>query len=177
MLKQGDEEATHELWVLLWTYGLNLARRYCNGDEMRAEDVAHEAAKEAFMRIITRGIFQFKFGGSFKGYCRRIVVNEIYRLLKRNAKRHEEVPEDLPDTRRSVNQPEIRELLEPCLDQLTARQRDVIECLYFLELTPAEAAEKLGIARNNVDVIAYRARKKLKQCMEGRGFGSSSDVL
>jgi len=177
LLKQEDREATHELWVLMWTYGLNIARRYCNGDEMRAQDVGHEAAEKAFMRVKTRGVFQFRFGGSFQGYCRRIAVNEVYRLLKRDGKRHEDVPDNLPDRSISVNQPEIRELLQPCLDQLRAREREVIERLYFRELTPQETAEELGIQRNYVDVIAHRARKKLKLCMQGRGFGRYSDVL
>lgn len=177
LLKQEDKQATHDLWVLMYTYGINIARRYCAGDEMRAEDVGHEGAQKAFMRLKTRGLFQFRFGGSFQGYCRRIAANEVKRVLGRSQKPTVELPEQLRAKPSSRNAPEIRLLLQPCLDQLSSRENEVIKALYFQELTPAEAAEKLGVTRNNVDVIAYRVRKKLKRCMQGRGFANSSDVL
>lgn len=177
LLKQEDRQATHDLWVLMYTYGINIARRYCDGDEMRAEDVGHEGAQKAFMRLKTRGVFQFRFGGSFQGYCRRIAANEVKRVLTRSPKPTVELPEQLAAKPGSRNASEIQLLLQPCLDQLSSRESEVIKELYFQELTPAEAAEKLGIARNNVDVIAYRVRKKLKRCMQGRGFANSSDVL
>lgn len=181
LLKQEEPQATAELWRLLFTYGENIARRPCRGDEMWAQDVGCEAALRAFMRIKKRGLYQFNFRGPFRGYCRTIVVREVNRLVKQQLKRQTHpLPPVLPDgsipsTRK---QQEIMIALQPCLEQLSFREKEVIDRLYLQqEMRPQEAADDLGIRRDNVDSAASRGRRKLKKCMKGRGFENSGDVL
>ncbi|MFV9829369.1 sigma factor-like helix-turn-helix DNA-binding protein [Bacillus velezensis] len=44
---------------------------------------------------------------------------------------------------------------------LTNRQRQAIELVYFGELTQAEAGERMGIAKQNVEAYISRAAEKL----------------
>ncbi|WP_237731275.1 RNA polymerase sigma factor [Bacillus velezensis] len=44
---------------------------------------------------------------------------------------------------------------------LTDRQRQAIELVYFGELTQAEAGERMGIAKQNVEAYISRAAEKI----------------
>lgn len=54
-----------------------------------------------------------------------------------------------------------------CLNRLPAIQREVIFMEYFSELNHMEIASALNIKPGNVRVIAHRARKELKNLLEG----------
>ena len=180
LLKQEESQATAELWQLLFDYGETIARRSCRGDQMWAQDVAREAALRSFMRIKKRGLYQFNFRGPFRGYCRIIVVNEVNRLVKRQLKRQtDELPavlpdESIPSTRK---QQEILIALQPCLDKLSSREKEVIVRLYLQQMRPQEVADDFAIRRDYVDTIAFRGRRKLKNCMNERGFENLGDVV
>ncbi|MCO5242993.1 MAG: hypothetical protein M9927_04010 [Anaerolineae bacterium] len=96
---------------------------------------------------------------------------------------------ELPEPR--VDRTKVRQLLQPCLERLTQRERDVFQTLHpWLvgeeepeERTPGEAADLLSAAqerevtRNAVNKAAFDARVKLKRCFEQRGFDSADAVL
>jgi RNA polymerase sigma factor (sigma-70 family) len=63
------------------------------------------------------------------------------------------------------------------LAQLKAREEKVITLRYFQEADPDQVARHLGITRNYVNVIAYRARRKLRDCLKRRGYEKATDVL
>lgn len=54
-----------------------------------------------------------------------------------------------------------------CLNRLPAIQREVIFMEYFSELDHTEIASALNIKPGNVRVIAHRARKELRNLLEG----------
>lgn len=174
-LKQEDSQAIHDLWELLFTYSVRVARHYQQDD-----DIGYDAAVIAYRKIRTRGVNQYQFKSSFPAYCRTILVNEVRRLLKRRKDPTSEMSDDLAaeaDTSQPINSGQIRAKISPCLERLTQRTRQVIDLLYFEQLSPEVAASQLGISRNYVNVLAHRARLDLKECLEQHGYLSTDDVL
>lgn len=176
LLRAENKQATDDLWILIFAHSINIARGYCGGDEMRAQDIGHEAAMKAFRRVTKRGVYNFAFKGPFLGYCRRIALNEVKRLLSQQRKVLVTLSEELEAKSFSRNPSEIMRLLEPCLEQLTSRQRAVTELIYLQQLSHEEAAKKLSITRNNLYKTKHSILSKLQRCMEGRGFTHSGEV-
>ena len=69
-------------------------------------------------------------------------------------------PEPAADT--SVLAAERRTAVLDALDQLPGRQREVLVCRYFLDLSEAEIAETLGISRGAVKSHASRGSAALR---------------
>jgi RNA polymerase sigma factor (sigma-70 family) len=177
-LKQIDEETIEDLWGIVFVYGTTVARRYDQGD-----DLGHDAAIAAFLRIKNKGIYQYKFDCPFLAYCRHIVVNEVKRCLKKLPEPsvelldeiHEDEEEDLE--RLQIADNHVRARLAPCLELLSQRKRELIDKRYFEDALPQSIAENFGITRNNVNRTMHGARQKLRECLEQRGFFTTGDVL
>jgi len=174
-LKNQDPAALNDLWHLLFSYAETLAYRY-------GEDTTHDSASEAYRRLIERGIHQFRFGCSFKGFCRVILGREAMRLLKKKGI-HIEVPLDeelfgIEDPTPLPDPAVVQNRIAPCWPRLTKHEMEIMTLLYGKSpATPQEIAERLSITRNYVNVQAYHARRKLRECLEQRGFHSSAEVL
>ncbi len=177
-LKSRDLETRTDLWELLFTYADSLAWRY-------DPDLVRDAALAAYQRILTRGAAQFQFRSSFKSYCKVIVANEIKRRYSPASHPGETAYNEENVTGKTeeemVNSPSttkaISDVLHPCLPRLTEQEHEVIEWLYLLEHTPQQVADQLQLTRNYVNVIAYRARKKLLDCLRERGFATADDCM
>ena len=63
LLKNGNEDALDKLWVMLFTDGVSIARKY-----QYEEDIGRDAAVSAFNRICSRGLTQFKFKSTFRSF-------------------------------------------------------------------------------------------------------------
>jgi len=63
---------------------------------------------------------------------------------------------------------EKRTLVHEALEELTSNYRQVIELRDLKELSTEETAERLGLTRVNVRVRLHRARKKLRDVLDGR---------
>ena len=50
------------------------------------------------------------------------------------------------------------------------RQREILELFYFSEMSIKEIAAVLSLTSENVRVLAYRAKKQLRNEMEGDGY-------
>lgn len=175
-LKAQEPEAIADLWALLFNYGSYYAYYYNVG-----KDVGRNAAVEAYQRVLKRGLRQYAFRCSFKGYCRVIVINEVRRQLDPEEKDPVELDEELVGSEAPAlpraSSLEVMQRLQPCLDQLKTREEQVITLRYIQEADPDQVARHLGISRNYVNVIAFRARSKLRDCLKRRGYETSSDVL
>jgi RNA polymerase sigma factor (sigma-70 family) len=176
-LKQEDAAAIADLWQMLYTFGHNLARY-----KRQPEDVGYDAAVSAYQRVRSRGIYQYRFQSPFPGYCRRIVVNEFWRCVQKQNRlpRTELLEEELTarDETDSQQMPQtIQKQLQPCLDRLPAREWQILKHIYFNHLEPEAVAKRMGIQRNYVNQLAYRARRKLRDCLEALGYQSANDFL
>lgn len=178
-LKQEDPQAIQDLWILVFTVASSEARyRYRGADP---EDMAHQAAINAYQKLRRSGIHSFRFDCSFRWFCKVVVIRELYRLMGKNQQDTAEldegavgadgVPRVLADAER------IRARLQSCIDELPDRKQQVIKLLYGEDKSPQTVAELLGIERNNVNKLAHDARIKLRECLGRQGFDSSDDVL
>jgi RNA polymerase sigma factor (sigma-70 family) len=175
-LKARDPEAVEDLWALLFNYGSYYAYHYGV-----SEDVGRDGAVAAYQRILKRGLQQYAFRCTFKGYCRVIAANEVRRLLDPQEKDPVELNEEIvgnePPSLPRASSSSVLRRLQPCFEQLKAQEEKVITLRYFQEANPDQVARHLGITRNYVNVIAYRARRKLRDCLKRRGYKTVADVL
>lgn len=81
-------------------------------------------------------------------------------------------PKAWKDPRASLQQAEFFEVLRACLQALPGRHGEVF-ALYQLEQHSSDrVCEDLGISASNFGVIMYRARLRLRQCLEVNWFNA-----
>ena len=145
------------------------------------EDLTRSAAMKAYERILRRGIHQFKFQSQFRTYCWSIVVREAQRLFKPEPV-SEELDEDAAAATPLVeNDPApdpdlILKLIRPCLDLLNGREWDVLRLFYLEQRSPEQISKAMEITRNYVNILNFRARGKVKDCLKKRGYLSEEDL-
>lgn len=173
-LKQGNQQAMMDLWELLYTWAWHLTRDYDPN-----LDTAHDAAQEAFWRILKRGVYQYTFGCKFLSYCRIILGHEVNRIVSKPSVATESLEMDIPieDARHRADSEIIHQRLQLCLDRLESRERTIIHLLYYEELKPQIVADRLGLSRSNTNQIACRARQRLRDCLQKRGYNTLADLL
>jgi RNA polymerase sigma-70 factor (ECF subfamily) len=69
----------------------------------------------------------------------------------------------------------MRHLAE-CLEGLSDRQRLAFALRELNEQSPEEVCKVLEVSRNNLGVLIFRARNRLRECLEQKGFEGSSDA-
>ncbi len=137
---------------------------------LRDADAAQDAAQEAFVKAF-RAFGRFREGAPVRPWLLRIVANEAINRAKA-ASRHREV--DLTVAESEMGDPtaspeaqalatERREILVRALNEMKEDDRIVIAYRYFFELTEAEMADALGIARGTVKSRLSRAMARLRE--------------
>lgn len=139
----------------------------------RDADLAQDAAQEAFVKAY-RALDRFRRGAPFRPWLLRIVANEAINRAKAASRRKEAdltvaesvtadpagSPEDLLLAR------ERRELVTRALNRLREDDRLVIAYRYFFDLSEAEMADALGVARGTVKSRLSRAMARLREVIE-----------
>ena len=135
---------------------------------------AEEAAQTGFVKA-WKALPRFRPGAEFRPWLLRIVANEAHNR-RRSSRRREGLglraaadvasgdavpsPEAL-----TLREEQRRELLE-AVNRLDDRDRDVLACRYFLELSEEETAEVLGVRRGTVKSRTARALERLRREVE-----------
>lgn len=65
---------------------------------------------------------------------------------------------------------EFFEILQACIDHLPASQARLFMMREWLELDTDEICRELGVTSNNVFVMLYRARMRLRECLQANWF-------
>ena len=183
-LKQNDPQARDDLWQFLFTAGIKLGKIY------NMIEAGRDAPVGAYQRIMQRGLSQYRFKGSFLGYCRVILVNEFRnrqrdllnlekQVLDKDVDELEfsgDEDDDLLDTALRIDDTALLARLQPCLDQLDARERDLLNSRYLENQTPQAVADRLGITRNHINVIVHRACLEVRKCLQERGYLTINDI-
>lgn len=176
LLKEQDAQAINDLWLLLYEWGTRSARK-----RDQSEDLGHDAAVRAFENIVNRGIYQFNFTGPFVGYCSVTVLREVLRLIKQGPHEFNQLDPNIhaPPEEPASDPAQIRARLQPCMDQLAPRHREVIDLLYLATpvLSPQEAADRLHLSRSNLHKISCVARFKLRQCLKALGYETADEMV
>jgi RNA polymerase sigma-70 factor (sigma-E family) len=104
-------------------------------------------------------------GGDAYGYARRILVNLHSDWWRRGRRRERPVPQ-VPERRAAGPDPAdaavARTSVARALQQLSRRERAVLVCRYYLDLTEQQTAEELGVALGTVKSANARALRKLR---------------
>ena len=61
-------------------------------------------------------------------------------------------------------------MLYEAMLKLPDRQREILELFYFSEMSMKQIAEIMKLTPQNVRVLAYRAKKQLREYMEVKEF-------
>ncbi len=64
---------------------------------------------------------------------------------------------------------EIGEVIEECLEGVPTKQRMAFVLRETQGLGTEELCKILGVTRTNLGVLLYRARNRLRECLEGKG--------
>jgi RNA polymerase sigma-70 factor (ECF subfamily) len=151
-----------------------------------AEEIAEECAQEALVAILAR-LDEFRSESRFTTWAWKFAVN--FALTAARRERWKAVPlETLLDDRADMEGPaslaapgpsperltaqeEAWALVRTVMDeQLTARQRQVLQAMVIDDLPLDEVVRHLGSNRNAVYKLVHDARRKLKAGLEERGY-------
>ncbi len=80
-------------------------------------------------------------------------------------------PPTAPD--RHVSAQEVGNAIQECLGGLSAIQREVFQLRQVEELLAAEVCKISGHTITHIGVLFHRARVKLRECLEEKGWGRS----
>lgn len=164
---RGDLDA----YATLVTRYSALARRTAvlAGAGADADDIVQDAFVKGFRKL---GTFR---GETFRPWLLRIVVNETKNHHRGSARREamllrcRPVPgADVVDPEADVVEIERRERLMAAVRVLPERDRMVVACRYFLDLSEAETAQVLGWPRGSVKSRLSRALTRLRDQLEPR---------
>lgn len=81
-------------------------------------------------------------------------------------------PPAAPD--RAASASEAREAIRECLEGLPPLQREVFQLRQVEDLSAADVGNVLAQTVTHIGVLLHRARMRLRACLEGKGWTSSS---
>jgi len=147
---------------------------------VRDENDAREIVQEAFLRVF-RGIDSFHGGSSFFTWLYRIVTNLAIDLMRKPARRDQELDEsreikdefDIPllaridgaDPADVVRRGEIAERIQSALDALPPYHRGVIVMREVEGMSYEEMAEAMGVSKGTIMSRLFHARQKLQRAL------------
>jgi len=91
-------------------------------------------------------------------------------LFKRNG-HYQDPPSDWGDPERAFERREFFEILQLCVDRLPPRLGRLFMMREWLELDTEEICQVLQISATNAWAMLYRARMRLRACLELHWFG------
>lgn len=144
---------------------VRMARLFVD-DRAAAEDLV----QEAFIRL-SRSLDRIQQPEKAAAYLRSIVLNLARDHNRRGlvSLRHRPPePSHQPSTEETIELGDDQRRVVQALRSLPHRQRDVLVLRYYLELTPPEIAETLGISVNSVKTHQRRGMAALQQRLGGR---------
>lgn len=139
------------------------------GDHSRAADVLQETNI-----VLWRKIDEFQIDRPFLPWSFAIARFQVLAHL-RDRKRDRllldaELAEAISEEsgRQAGQLDRFREALRPCMETLTAGNRNLVEHRYFRELSIAEIAETVERTASSVKVALLRSRRHLAECIQMR---------
>ena len=162
------------------------------GDSQMAEDAVQEALVGAL-----RNARSFRGRAALKTWVFAILKNKIADLLRQTHRQREaarlmleeaeaeepsglfdeegswyaaERPATWGDPEKALHNRHFWRVFEACLDHLPGQQARVFMMREFVDMTSDEICAAVGISTSNLNVMLYRARLRLRECLENRWF-------
>ncbi|MBY0242793.1 MAG: sigma-70 family RNA polymerase sigma factor [Burkholderiaceae bacterium] len=83
-----------------------------------------------------------------------------------------DMPRQWGDPDRTLEQKDFFRVLETCLEKLPAQAARIFMMREWLELETEEICKELAISSSNAWVLLYRARLRLRECLDLHWFGA-----
>lgn len=160
-----------------------------------AEDVVQDAliavlehpdrfAGQSSLRTYVTGIMKHKIIDALRASVRtrRIETQDdqseddvIDSLFKANGHTHD-MPRQWGDPEATLEQKDFFRVMEICLEKLPAKTARIFMMREWLELETDEICKELNISASNAWVMLYRARIRLRECLDLNWFGNQPPV-
>lgn len=157
--KNGDERSMTELFLNYKDYVMRSAFIM-----LRSKDEAEDVTENVFFKIFTN-LRSFDMERDFHPWLSRIIRNECYSYLKKHRRLVNNSDSWLESINSEDTHPETIKLVQSILEQLSQKEREIIQLRFYQELTFEEIAKVLSTTVGNVKVRIHRAIKKLKEMM------------
>lgn len=162
--------------------------------QLRNESAAEDAVQEALLAVLEKPA-SFAGLSSLRTYVTGILKYKIIDHLRSSGKEKplasagDEAESDLIDSLFQANghtvsmpaawgapeatleQKDFFRVLEACLEHLPAKTARVFMMREWLELETEEICKELGLTASNLWVVLYRARLRLRECLDLNWFG------
>jgi RNA polymerase sigma factor (sigma-70 family) len=161
-----------ELWTALETYhseSFGWALSCCVGSSVEADAVL----QAVYLKVLA-GQARYDGKASFKTWLfaviRRTAADERRRqmlrriLLERRPMLAPAPAVERPDE--ALYKVELQQLVREVLNQLPRRQREVLQLIFYHELSLAEAAEVMGVSPGSAHTHYDRAKRKMRAYMK-----------
>jgi RNA polymerase sigma-70 factor, ECF subfamily len=150
-----------------------------------SQDEAQDLAQSAFVAL-TEGIGRFEGRSHIRTFLFGIFYNKVSEHLREKQKIDEsdpidEVMESRFDLKGRWRQPpadieegvfgrEVREMVQECLEKVPRAQRIAFYLREIEEMNTEEICKKMAISDTNLGVMLFRARNRLRECLEKKGL-------
>lgn len=163
MVAKGNKRAFSVLYERYLTVIYNYIYFQVSGDHHEAEDLT----EEVFLRAFSIAIEKPKNQSNFKALLYRIAHNLVidqYRTKKveLDIEAASNVSDDFPNPEENLETAQLSEDLTNAIKKLKPNLQSVIILRYVLDMDTDEIAEFMGISRNYVRVLQFRALQALK---------------
>jgi RNA polymerase sigma-70 factor, ECF subfamily len=140
------------------------------GDTTLAEDVVSDVFLDVW-----RQADRFKSRAQVSTWLLAIARNKSLSAVKRRSDKQLdretiEIEDPADDPEILVHNGDRREVIQKCLSQLSAVQREVIDLVYYHEKSVAEVAEIVGVPASTVKTRMFHARQRMGVFLKAAGL-------
>lgn len=162
-------------------------------NEALAEDAVQDAliavlekperfAGQSSLRTYVTGILKFKIIDNLRAATRERALesddersdDDIIDALFIADGHTRDMPHDWGNPDRTLEQKDFFRVLEICLEKLPAKTARIFMMREWLELETEEICKELAITSSNAWVLLYRARLRLRECLDLNWFGNAA---
>ena len=137
---------------------------------------------QSSLRTYVTGILKFKIIDCLRRCARECQIDchedqsedDAIDALFRDDGHVRDLPQAWGDPDKTLEQKDFFKMLEVCLDKLPAKAARIFMMREWLELETDEICKELSISTSNAWVLLYRARVRLRECLDLNWFRQAS---
>lgn len=163
--------------------------------QLRNQSLAEDAVQDALLAVLEKPE-RFAGQSAFRTYVTGILKYKIIDALRASTRERQiepgddqsdedfvdalfiadghtrEMPRQWGDPDGALEQKDFFRVLEVCLEKLPAKTARIFMMREWLELETDEICKELAISTSNAWVLLYRARLRLRECLDLNWFGN-----
>lgn len=148
---------------------------------LRSSQDVEDLRQEVFLRVLQvlrrgSGLHSAEKLGAFVNAVCNNVVLEHFRGASRMSQWDENAPNQATsgdDAERELLSDEVREHVRHVLNDLPARDRDLLRAVFLEERDKEAVCRDYGVERDHLRVLLHRARRRLRDLLSPTGLGNA----